>query len=321
MTAQTSLATTPESTPLADYLTGVLNSLRPLPPLDLDLTQAYGKVLAEEVRAPTAFPAFDVATIDGYAARSEDILGAAPHHPARLNVVGDLAASSWRPVRVAPGTCFAVAAGAPLPAASDVVIPPHLTDQGMASVEIRDQPKRGHGLRRAGEELKAGSVLAGPGAYLTPALVATLAATGVGQVTVRPSPRVAVIATGDELVDAGRASQAGQVVDVNSHALAAAVAEAGALGYRIGICDDDPEALRRVLDDQFGRADLVITTGGTGTGPGDMVRRVLGRDCHGDVHRRVALPVLAARDTAACPGSRGAMRYRWSACRVTPARR
>jgi molybdopterin molybdotransferase len=148
----------------------------------------------------------------------------------------------------------------------------------MAAVEVRDHPKRGHGVRRAADEIKAGTTIASAGSYVTPALVAVLAATGVGHVVVRPSPRVAVIATGDELVDAGRASQAGQVVDVNSHALSAAAAEAGAHAYRIGICDDDPEALRGVLDDQIGRSDLIVTTGGTGTGPGDMVRRILGRD-------------------------------------------
>jgi molybdopterin molybdotransferase len=96
-------------------------------------------------------------------------------------------------------------------------------------------------------------------------------------VVVRPSPRVVIIATGDELVDVGRASQPGQVVDANSHALTAAAADAGAHAYRVGICDDDPEGLRSLLDDQILRADLIITTGGTGTGPGDMVRRILGR--------------------------------------------
>jgi molybdopterin molybdotransferase len=116
------------------------------------------------------------------------------------------------------------------------------------------------------------------GAYVTPGLVAVLASTGVGHVVVRPMPRVAVIATGDELVDAGRASQPGQVVDANSHALAAAAAEAGAHAYRIGTCDDDPEALRTILDDQLGQSDLIVTTGGTNNGPGDMVRRILGRD-------------------------------------------
>ena len=107
--------------------------------------------------------------------------------------------------------------------------------------------------------------------------VAVLAATGIGHVVVRPSPRVVVIATGDELVDVGRASQPGQVVDANSHALTAAAAEAGAHAYRVGICDDDPEGLRGLLEDQMLRADLIITSGGTGTGPGDMVRRVLSR--------------------------------------------
>src|SRR5262249_2548245 len=96
-----------------------------------------------------------------------------------------------------------------------------------------------------------------------------------GHVVVRPSPRVVVIATGDELVDVGRASQPGQVVDANSHALTAAAAEAGAHAYRIGICDDDPEGLRALLEDQMLRADLIITSGGAGNGPGAMVRRVL----------------------------------------------
>lgn len=266
-----------ELTPLADYLGAVLRRLRALPALDLDLTQAHGNVLAEDVVAPHAFPAFDQAAIDGYACRSEDIAHAIPERPARLSVVGDLAASSWRPARLTVGTCFSVAAGAPLPVAADVVIPPEWTDQGMASVEITQAAKRGFGTRRIGEILPEGATLAKAGGTVTPALVGVLAATGIGHVVVRPSPRVVIVSTGDELVEAGRVSQAGQVVDVNSHALTAATAEAGAHAYRVGICDDDPEALRALLEDQAGRADLIITTGGSGTGPGDMVRRILSR--------------------------------------------
>jgi molybdopterin molybdotransferase len=273
-----------EPTPLAEYLGSVLRRVRALPPLDLDLTQAYGNVLAEDVVAPHAYPAFDHAAIDGYAARYEDIATAdavyravGEGRPVRLNVVGDLGAASWRPVRLMPGTCFSVAAGAPLPTAADVVVPIDWTDQGMAAVEIFQAPKRGYGLRRAGEEVSAGTVLARTGTTVTPALVALLAATGIGHVVVRPSPRVVIVATGDELVDPGRASQPGQVVDINSHALTAAAAETGAHAYRVGICDDDPEELRRLLDDQTVRADVIITTGGTGIGPGDMVRRILSR--------------------------------------------
>ena len=263
--------------PLADYLADVLRGLRALPPLDLEITQAHGNVLAEDVVGPGPIPAFDHAAIDGYAARFDDITDAQPGRPVRLSVVGDLVASSWRPVRLTPGTCFSVAAGALVPGGADVIIPATMTDQGMAAVEVYHTPKRGHGVRRAGDELPAGTVLARAGTYVTPPLVAVLAATGIGHVVVRPSPRVVVIATGDELVDVGRASQPGQVVDANSHALTAAAAEAGAHAYRVGICDDDPEGLRGLLEDQMLRADLIITSGGTGTGPGDMVRRVLSR--------------------------------------------
>jgi molybdopterin molybdotransferase len=266
-----------ELTPLAEYLGTVLRGLRPLPSLEIDLTQAYGNILAVDVTAPAALPTFDHAAIDGYAARWEDLSGCDRNKPARLNVLGDLSASSWRPVRLTPGTCFAVAAGAALPTTADVVVPGTLTDQGIAAVEIFLAPKRGYGVRRAGDEIAAGAVLVPAGATVTPAIVAVLAATGVGSVLVRPSPRVVVVATGDELVDSGRPSQPGQVVDVNSHALTAAAAEAGAHGYRIGICDDDPEGLRALLDDQTLRADLIVTTGGTGSGPGDIVRRILSR--------------------------------------------
>ncbi|SDY04228.1 molybdopterin molybdochelatase [Micromonospora pattaloongensis] len=290
-TADAEQAGLTELTPLADYLGSVLRRLRPLPPLEIDITQAYGNLLAEDVIAPHAFPAFDQAAIDGYAARWEDIASAGrggqfgptggpsdgPGRPVRLNVVGDLGAASWRPVRLTPGTCFSVAAGSPLPNAADVVVPIDWTDQGMAAVEVFQAPKRGYGLRRAGEELPAGAVLARAGTYVTPAMVAVFAATGIGHVVVRPSPRVVIVATGDELVDVGRGSQPGQVVDANSHALTAAAAEVGALAYRVGICDDDPEGLRGLLEDQTLRADLIITTGGTGTGPGDMVRRILSR--------------------------------------------
>jgi molybdopterin molybdotransferase len=263
-----------ERTPLADYLGNVLRRLQPLPPLDLDLTQAYGNVLAEDVTAPHESPSFDCAAVDGYAVRSADL---AATRTSRLSVIGDLTAASWRPVRLTPGGCFSVAAGSPLPGGADTVVPAEWTDQGMAAVEIHRPPNRGHGVRRAGDEIATGMVLARAGEVVSPPLVALFAATGIAHVVVRPSPRVVVVATGDELVDVGRVSQPGQVVDVSSHALSAAATEAGGYAYRVGICDDDPEGLRGVLEDQTLRADLIVTTGGTGTGPGDMVRRVLAR--------------------------------------------
>lgn len=272
MPAGTTLAPTPELTPLADYLTGVLSTLHPLPALDLDLTQAFGTVLAEDAQSITPLPAFDHAAIDGYAARVEDLLGACPPRPIKLAVADDLAASDWRPVRLPVGTCFAVAAGAPMPLGADVVIPPD-AGLGLASIEVSQVPKHWQGVRRAGEELPAGTVVADIGRRLTPAALAVLAAAGVRRVRARTSPRVAVIATGDELTEAGRSSQPGLVVDTNSPGLVAAAADAGAHAYAAGMCRDDPEALRELLDDQPGHADLIVVTGGTGMGPGDVVRR------------------------------------------------
>lgn len=264
-----------EPTPLADYVAGVLRSVRSMPPEDLDLADAYGRVLAEDACALTPLPAYDHAGTDGYAARWQDLVDAAPHRPVRLDVLGDLGPSSSRPARVDAGVCFSVAAGAPLPAAADVVISPAATDQGAATVEVGRRPRRSQGVRRAGEEIRRGQILARAGKRLSPGLVAVLAATGIGRVRVRPRPRVAIIAIGDELVPAGRVSRPGQVVDANSHALAAAAIEADALPHRVGICPDDPVALQGALDDQLGRVDLIVTTGGTGTGPRDLLRRVL----------------------------------------------
>lgn len=267
-----------EPVALAGFLKEALAAVRPLPPTDVDMTQSAGSVLAGDVAVPGALPAFDYAAIDGYAARIEDVHGASPDRSVGIKVLGDLAASSWRPVRLVPGTCFAVAAGSPLPVGADTVIPAAWTDEGMATVEVYQSPKRGHGLREVGSELPSGDVVAHAGRQITPQLIALMAAAGVADVTVRPTPRVVVIATGDELVDTGRPSQPGQLVDANSHLVTAAASEAGAHAYRVGICDDDPEALRVVMDDQILRADIIITTGGTGKGPGDMVRRTLQRD-------------------------------------------
>jgi molybdopterin molybdotransferase len=284
MTAQHTLAPNPQLTPLADLLAGVLKKFAPLPPLELELAQAAGTVLADDVRALTALPAFDHCAVDGYAARSEDLTtvgsraASGGRRTVRLDVAGDLYAASWRPVRVTAGSCYVVAAGTPLPEGADVVVPLAATDRGVDVVEIHEQPRRGHGVRRAGDEIRAGALLALAGTPLTPALLAVLAGSGAGAVSVRPAPRVAVIATGDELVDPGRPSQPGQVVDATSYALAAAAVEAGAQSYRVEICDDDPGKLRSVLDNQFGRADLVVTIGGTGNGSSDLVRRVLGGD-------------------------------------------
>jgi molybdopterin molybdotransferase len=263
---------------VAEYLTGVLAGLRPLRPLELALLDAHGAVLAEDVFSAGPLPAFDLAATDGYAVRAEDVAGASGAEPVRLGVVGDVRAASWQPSRVPAGACFAIAAGAPLPAGADAVVPASWTDGGVASVTVTQAPQRELNIRRAGSEVAAGGRLAAAGARMTPGLIGLLAAAGIDHVRVRPKPRVVIVSTGDELVDAGRPSGPGQVVDVNSYALAAAAHDAGAQAVRLAAAGDEPEPLRVLLEDHSMRADLMVVSGGTGGGPGDTVRRMLARD-------------------------------------------
>jgi molybdopterin molybdotransferase len=276
---------------LAEYLTGLLAGVRPLRPLELALLDAHGGVLVEGVTAPRALPQFDVAAIDGYAVRAEDLVGATPQNPVRLPVVGDLRAGSWQPTHALPGACFAVAAGAPLPAGADAVTPAAWTDHGLAHLEISRSLGREAYVRRAGSEVAEGALIAAAGTRVTAGLVGLLAAAGVAKVKVRPKPRVAVVSTGDELTEPGRRSTAGRVLDANSYALTAAARDAGAQAIRAGIAGDEPEPLRELLEDHASRSDLVVVTGGTGDGPGDTVRRLLGHD--GSVEF-VELPVYPA---------------------------
>ncbi|GAA3391405.1 molybdopterin molybdotransferase MoeA [Cryptosporangium minutisporangium] len=264
-----------------------LEQLRPLP---MALLESLGVLLAEDVVAPGPVPAFDVAAVDGYAVRSHDTLGDAQwaddpskHQPdVRLHVIGDLTAASWEPATVSAGASYTVTVGTPLPVGADAVVPGEATDGGLANVRIARVPQPGDGIRRRGSTVQAGTVLAPAGTRVTAATIALLASAGVESVLVSPPPRVLVAATGDELVDPSRpgagASVPGRVVDVDSLGLAAAAREAGAHAHRVGIVPDEDEALRLLVEDHAHRADLLVTTGGTGGGHTDVLRRLFGLD-------------------------------------------
>ncbi|MFG1921057.1 gephyrin-like molybdotransferase Glp [Cryptosporangium sp. NPDC048952] len=274
-----------------------LEQLRPLP---MALLESLGVLLAEDVVAPGPVPAFDVAAVDGYAVRAHDTLGDAQWsgdpslHLAdvRLAVIGDLTAASWEPATVSAGASYTVTVGTPLPVGADAVVAGEVTDGGLANVRIGRIPQPGDGIRRRGSTVAAGAVLAPAGSRVTAATIALLASAGVESVLVSPPPRVLVAATGDELVDSSRpgflGSTPGRVVDVDSLGVAAAAREAGAHAHRVGIVPDEDEALRRLVEDHAHRADLLVTTGGTGAGHTDVLRRLFGLD---DVVHFEALPL------------------------------
>ena len=260
-----------------EHLARVLSVVQPLSPLDLGLMDAHGCVLTEDVVAAAALPGFDNSSQDGYAVRRDDVLGASESTPVVLPVTGDVAAGPASPLRVQPGVCVRIMTGAMMPAGADAVVPLEWTDGGISSVRISRVPDAGAYIRRVGEDVAAGETVLTAGTLLGAAQIGIAAAVGRARLTVRPRPRVVVVSTGSELVEAGQPLSPGRIADSNSPALTAAAFEAGAIAYRVGIVPDDPRTLASTLEDQLVRADVLVTSGGVSVGAYDVVKEVLSR--------------------------------------------
>jgi molybdopterin molybdotransferase len=277
-----------------DHLEDILGAIRPLDPIELQLPDAQGCVLVEDVTAPVALPPFDNSSMDGYAVRTADVAGASEEFPAVLTVIGDVAAGGAGLPTVGPGQAARIMTGAPLPPGAEAVVPVEWTDGGTgggaattmrpageapegASGEVRvHRPveARAH-VRARGSDVQAGDLALEEGTVLGPPQIGLLAAIGRGSVRVRPRPRVVVLSTGSELVQPGEELGEGQIYDSNSFALCAAARDAGALSYRVGAVTDDAEVLRATIEDQLIRADLLVTTGGVSVGAYDVVKEAL----------------------------------------------
>ncbi|MDQ0787527.1 gephyrin-like molybdotransferase Glp [Streptomyces sp. B3I8] len=277
-----------------EHLQDVLSTVRPLEPIELQLLDAQGCVLVEDVMVPVSLPPFDNSSMDGYAVRVADVAGASEEFPAALTVVGDVAAGAGDPPRVGPGEAARIMTGAPLPPGAEAVVPVEWTDGGLGGGPVtrmtahsaapegatgqvlvhRPAEARAH-VRAKGSDTTAGERALEAGTVLGPSQIALLAAVGHGSVRVRPRPRVVVISTGSELVQPGGELRAGQIYDSNSFALTAAARDAGAIAYRVGAVTDDADVLRATIEDQLVRADLVVTTGGVSVGAYDVVKEAL----------------------------------------------
>jgi molybdopterin molybdotransferase len=277
-----------------EHLEDILATVRPLEPIELQLLDAQGCVLVDDVTVPVSLPPFDNSSMDGYAVRVADVAGASEEFPAVLEVIGDVAAGQGELLQVGPGQAARIMTGAPLPPGAEAVVPVEWTDGGLgegpvsgmrarsvapegASGQVRvhrPAEARAH-VRAKGSDVRAGDRALEAGTILGPPQISLLAAIGRGTVRVRPRPRVVVLSTGSELAQPGEELGPGRIYDSNSFALTAAARDAGAIAYRVGAVTDDAETLRTTIEDQLVRADLVVTTGGVSVGAYDVVKEAL----------------------------------------------
>ncbi|MGQ0632099.1 MAG: molybdotransferase-like divisome protein Glp [Sporichthyaceae bacterium] len=260
-----------------EYLTTILAAIEPNPGLLVPLQDAQGCQLTSDVVAAVDLPPWDNSGMDGYAVRLADVQGASEEFPAELTVLEDIAAGSVGTRMITPGTCARIMTGAPLPEGAQAVVPVELTDRGTVRVAIHAAPAEGQHIRRHGDDVRVGQVLLTAGTELGPAQIGLLAAIGVARVSVRPRPRVVVISTGSELIEPGLDLGPGQIYESNSFQLAAAARDAGAVAYRVGIVDDDEDAVLATITEQLSRADILVTSGGVSAGAYDVVKSVLSK--------------------------------------------
>ena len=261
--------------PVQEHLEGILSRVAPLGRVEhVRLADAAGRTLAASVDALVDLPSFDNSAMDGYAVRRADVTAASEDHPVMLAVVADLAAGPAVDVPIGPGEAARIMTGAPIPPGADAVVPVERTDAGTARVAIRQVPRPAQHIRRRGEDLHAGDRVLTAGTVLGAGRVAAAAAAGLAELPVTAVPRVAVVATGSELVEPGAPLGRGLIHDSNSLLLASLVAEAGCVVSEVLRLPDDPERLREWID---GRApcDAVVFAGGVSVGAHDVVRRTL----------------------------------------------
>ena len=239
--------------------------------------RASGHVLAHRVDAGIDVPGFDRAAMDGYAVRGTDTDGATPEDPVRLDLLGHIRAGERPAVEVGVAEAAGITTGAVLPPGADAVVVVERTEEVAGAVSIRDSVASGANVTPAGADIAAGSRALAPGTRLSPREIGLLSALGHAEVEVRARPRVGIVPTGAELVDPGgeAAHGAGQIYDVNTHTIAGGVEEAGGEPVVYPRVGDDTDAIGDTLRRAASECDLVVSSGSTSAGAGDVVHRVV----------------------------------------------
>ncbi|MDQ7844389.1 MAG: molybdopterin molybdotransferase MoeA [Armatimonadota bacterium] len=244
---------------------------RPLGAERVELLRAYGRVLAEEIRAATDLPAFDRSTVDGYAVRAADTAEASRGAPVPLVVAGEVSMGRPAPVQVGRGQAVRIPTGGAIPAGADAVVMQEHTVRRDGTVYVERPVAPGENLVRRGEDVRAGEVVLARGRRLRPQDLGLLAGLGRAAVEVFLRPRVAVVVTGDELLPPGAAAGEGQIYDMNTYTLAGLIEAAGGLPVCCGIVGDNLQLVVERARSAHRSADAVILAGGSSVGERDVV--------------------------------------------------
>jgi molybdopterin molybdotransferase len=268
--------------PLEEAQNRILATVPRLPEATVALADALGLVTAEDLAATEPIPPFANTGVDGYAVRAADTAGATPESPVRLRVVDELPAGKAPTVPVGPGEAIRIMTGAPMPPGADAVVMVEDTSEQDGIVDIQKGARAGENVQPAGHDLERGQVVLRAGSRLGPPEIGMLASVGKVRVPVYPRPKVAVLATGDELVEPHEEPPDGALRDSNRFALMAAAREAGAEVVWQAHGRDERDVLERLVREALDRADVLITSGGVSMGTRDLIKPLLAE--LGEVH-------------------------------------
>src|SRR5258706_14051571 len=257
--------------PIHEAIKLVLQHTSTLESESVALSDSMDRVLAEDIIADCDLPPFDRAQMDGYAVRAEDVAAT----PKRLKIVGESAAGSGWHHEMKTGEAVRIMTGAPVPLGADAVQQVELTRETNGHVEILERVDSGRSIVRRANEIKAGETVLRAGEAINAAMIAMLASFGYAEVKVGRRPRVAVMATGSELVDIDKKPGADQIRDSNNYTIAAYAALAGATVERLPLAVDDTEGLKRQIAEAAARTDMLVTSGGVSMGVYDFTKAAL----------------------------------------------
>ncbi len=271
-----------------DALERILAEFHVLEPETRSILDAMGQVLCDDVIAPFDIPPLENSAMDGYAVQWPSISEASRGNPVELRVIGVVAAGSLPDRAVEQGTAVRIMTGAPIPPGADTVVPFEDTDEqdrkaagaSLDSIAIREQVPQSANVRPAGQDVASGDLVLTSGSLLRPPEIGVLASLGMDEVSVVRRPNVAIIATGDELLEPSAPHEPGKIYDSNTYGVAAGVKRYGGIPIVLGIARDNLESMSSMLDRAMD-SDVLITSAGVSKGDYDVVKDVLAQ--HGQV--------------------------------------